>query len=221
MPLNKQKGNMYDFVSHTWNVIKGICFHDCLYCYMKKWKSLKAIRIDESELKTNLGKDNFIFVGSSADMFAQNIPSEWILKTLEHCRKFENKYLFQTKEPKRVIEFKHFLPKETVICSTVESNRFYKDIMRNSPKIEDRIYALRKLSNEFDIYITIEPVLDFDTDILVSLLKEVMPKQVNIGADSGGHKMPEPSKEKLLNLIEQLSKFTKVVHKKNVKRLIK
>ena len=33
--LNKQKGNMYGFVTHTWNVIKGKCPHDCEYCYMK------------------------------------------------------------------------------------------------------------------------------------------------------------------------------------------
>lgn len=28
---------MYDFVTHTWNTIKGECPHDCSYCYMKKW----------------------------------------------------------------------------------------------------------------------------------------------------------------------------------------
>ena len=28
--LNEQKGNMYGFVTHTWNPIKGKCFHcDC------------------------------------------------------------------------------------------------------------------------------------------------------------------------------------------------
>jgi molybdopterin converting factor small subunit len=35
---------------------------------------------DEKELKTDLGKGNFIFVGSSCDMWAQNIPEEWIEK---------------------------------------------------------------------------------------------------------------------------------------------
>ena len=27
---------MYEFVTHTWNPIKGKCYHDCSYCYMKK-----------------------------------------------------------------------------------------------------------------------------------------------------------------------------------------
>ena len=28
MALTKSRGNMYPFVTHTWNAIKGICFHD-------------------------------------------------------------------------------------------------------------------------------------------------------------------------------------------------
>lgn len=35
MALTKSRGNMYPFVTHTWNAIKGMCFHDCPYCYMK------------------------------------------------------------------------------------------------------------------------------------------------------------------------------------------
>jgi DNA repair photolyase len=35
MPLNPSKGNMYPFVTHTWNPIRGKCPHDCSYCYMK------------------------------------------------------------------------------------------------------------------------------------------------------------------------------------------
>lgn len=38
MALTKSRGNMYPFVTHThtWNAIKGICFHDCPYCYNEK-----------------------------------------------------------------------------------------------------------------------------------------------------------------------------------------
>jgi hypothetical protein len=38
-------------------------------------------------LKTNLGKGNFIFVGSSNDLFAASIPAEWVFETLDHCDK--------------------------------------------------------------------------------------------------------------------------------------
>ena len=99
MGLNESTGNMYDFVTHTWNTVKGKCPHDCSYCYMKRWKNQKKIRFDSKELETDLGKGNFIFVGSSCDLFAHDILYEWIIKTMEHLKRFDNKYLFQSKNP--------------------------------------------------------------------------------------------------------------------------
>lgn len=32
MPLNKAKGNMYEWVTHTWNPLAGECSHGCSYC---------------------------------------------------------------------------------------------------------------------------------------------------------------------------------------------
>jgi hypothetical protein len=69
-------------------------------------------------------------------------------------------------------------------------------------------------------YVTIEPILDFDLDEMVDLIKRCEPIQVNIGADSGNHKLPEPSKEKVLQLIDVLNEFTLVKRKKNLKRII-
>ena len=59
MSLNKSNGNMYDFVTDTWNVVKGKCPHNCSYCYMKRHPQ-KALRFDKQELKTNFetGKYN-------------------------------------------------------------------------------------------------------------------------------------------------------------------
>ena len=94
--LNKQKGDMYDFITHTWNTVKGKCPHECSYCYMKNWGKQADLHFDEKELKTKLGEGNFIFVGSSCDMWAHEVNTLWILKTLKHCDKFDNQYLFQT-----------------------------------------------------------------------------------------------------------------------------
>lgn len=219
MPLNESKGNMYDFVTHTWNAIKGKCYHDCSYCYMKKWGNLKPVRFDEKELKTDMGKDNFIFVGSSCDMFSKHIPVKWILDILKHCENFNNKYLFQTKDPSGLILFKESLPIRSVICTTLESNRYYPDIMCNSPEPEDRIIAM-DMFEELDKYITVEPIIDFDLLCMVELIEQCNPVQVNIGADSGNNNLPEPPKEKILELISELEKFTKVNQKKNLKRLL-
>jgi len=221
MPLNlvkNKKSNMYQFIDATWNTIKGECYHDCSYCYMKRWGKLNNVHFDEKELKTDLGNGKFIFVGSSCDMFAENIPPDWINQTLEYCKKFDNKYLFQTKNPKRIIDFK--LPKHSIICTTIESNIYYKEIMRNSPPPYERAKYMNIISDSYETFVTIEPILDFNLDSLVDLIKQCKPKQVNIGADSCRNNLPEPSKEKVLQLISELQKFTNIHKKSNLKRLI-
>ena len=224
--LNKSKGNMYDFITHTWNTVKGKCFHDCSYCYMKRWGGFNSVRFDEKELKTDLGKDNVIFVGSSNDLFSKDISDEWIEKTLNHCSKFQtNQYLFQTKNPDRIVKNKQvrlqlLKVKDSLINTTIETNRNYINIMKNSPNPTSRANAMRILSNYFVTYVTVEPIMDFDLNELVDLIKICHPVQVNIGADSGNNKLPEPSKEKILQLIEKLEGFTKVKQKKNLKRLL-
>ena len=65
--------------------------------------------------------------------------------------------------------------------------------------------------------VTLEPVLDFDINGLVNMINLMKPEWVNLGADSGGHKLPEPSKEKLLKLIDRIE----IRQKKNLKRLLK
>lgn len=215
MSLNISKGNMYEFVTHTWNTVKGECFHDCNYCYMKRWGKLNPVRFDEKELKTNLGEGNYIFVGSSCDMWAQNIPDEWIFKTLCHCNKYENNYLFQTKNPANI---RRILIPNSSVCVTMETNRHYPDIMRNSPTPAARVKEMKQIRHP--LFITIEPLIDFDLPVFIEMLKQCNPVQINIGADSGKNGLPEPPKEKVLQLVNELKKFTTIHNKSNLKRLL-
>ena len=222
MKLNESKGNMYDFVTHTGNAIKGQCYHDCSYCYMKKWKHLKPVRLDEKELSTPMDEGNFIFVGSSCDMFADNIPSEWIEKVLRYCSQFDNEYLFQSKDTFNIYRSIPILPKKSVICTTIETNRNYPQIMNNSPHPSDRARYMTLIRGlQCKRYVTIEPIMAFDLDEMVRLIELCMPDQVNIGSDSGGHKLPEPTGNEIRQLISELEKFTKVKQKSNLKRLLK
>ena len=221
MGLNKVKGNMYSFCTHTWNAIKGKCSHDCSYCYMKRWGKQNPIRLDEKELKTDLGENNFIFVGSSCDMFEHNIPSEWIMKTLEHCRKYpKNTYLFQTKNPRRLIDFKLYYPKNTILGTTIETNREVGVTYSEAPPIIERINAMSKIEG-FRKMVTIEPIFDFDVEDFIGSLQRIKPEFINIGADSTRNNLPEPNKDKIKELIDSLKCFTKVNLKDNLKRLYK
>ena len=215
MGLNESKGNMYKWVTHTWNAIKGACPHDCSYCYMKKWGKQSILHFDEKELKTDLGAGNFIFVGSSCDMFAEDIPLDWITKTINHCSEYDNNYLFQTKNPSRLRLIHH----DWHICTTIETNRSYPEIMRKSPDVWDRAKWMGLLPHK-NKYVTIEPIMDFDFDDLVFLIKSFNPIQVNIGADSGNNNLPEPESDKLMDLIEAINSFSVVKEKKNLERLL-
>lgn len=216
--LNKSKGNMYGFVTHTWNPIKGKCSHDCSYCYMKKWKQT-PLRLDVRESVTDLGKDNFIFVGSSTDMFAEDVPEEWIEKVLEHCRKFKNKYLFQSKNPMRINYFLDSIPKNSILCTTLETNRIYNN--SNAPTVEKRAQWANIISEQRKTMVTVEPIMDFDMEEFINLIRMCNPFQVNIGADSKEHNLPEPSSDNIRLLAHRISEFTEVKIKDNLRRLLK
>ena len=221
MGLNIAKGNMYDFVTHTWNTIKGACPHDCSYCYMKRWGTLKPVRFDEKELKTDLGEGNFIFVGSSCDIFAEFIDQYWVTSTLAKCSLYAgNKYLFQSKDVFGMSCFMGCMhPVNSVICTTIETNRIYRPIMGHAPSPENRAKYMQSFL-AYKKYVTIEPIMDFDLEPMVELIKRCDPEQVNIGADSGNNHLPEPPLEKVMELLDRLSGFTTIAKKNNLQRLL-
>ncbi len=219
MGLNKSKGQMYGFVTHTWNPIKGRCGHNCSYCYMHRyWKMMKndKFRLDVKELKTNLGEGNVIFVGSSTDMWLGK--TEWISNVLTHIAKYpKNTYLFQTKEPVNYHEWTFY--KNQILAITLESNRNYQISTAREPRIRSAYFWAIPHTRKM---ITIEPIMNFDLDVFVDMIavNEGDLEQVNIGADSGYNNLDEPPKEKVFALINELGKFTKVHQKPNLKRLI-
>lgn len=216
--LNKQKGNMYPFVTHTWNVIKGKCPYDCEYCYMKVFPQ-KDIQFHCKEMLTDLGENNFIFVGSSCDMFADGIKKSWIKDILAKCRLYDNTYLFQTKNPERFLEFIDLFPEKTIFGTTLETNREVGLRYSKAPPIISRMSAMRKIKGRK--MITIEPIFDFDVIRFIEDLQMIKPEWINIGADSKGHNLPEPSKEKIQELIDSCRCFTEVKIKDNLVRLMK
>ncbi|HEA19693.1 MAG TPA: hypothetical protein ENH87_02095 [Pricia antarctica] len=219
MALNKSKGNMYSFVDFTWNPIKGKCEqHDCIYCYMKQFK-LNPVRLDEGELKVNLGLHRKIFVGSSTDMWAEDIPTRWISLSLMHADQYPNTYYYQSKNPKRFSEFDIF--PHNFLGTTIETNRIdYDGDFSTAPLVNKRFAAMRNIKRlRKKTFITIEPIMDFDVIDFAKELLYCQPDFVNIGADSKRHNLPEPSWEKVQELIVELSKFTEVRQKSNLERL--
>lgn len=196
---------------------------------MKYHTYIERLYLDERELKGTCPAKLFIFIGSNTDVFAAEMPSAWIKKVLDFCvdvtsnQKDDEKtrFLLQTKNPTRVLEFiNHPLLKngQAVVCTTLETNRHYPDIMNNAPLIKDRAKAMAAIADYgVKTYVTIEPIMDFDLDEFIGLLKMCKPEQVNIVAESQHFvQIPQPSEDKLTSLILQLLCFTKVTVKKNL-----
>ncbi len=189
---------------------------------MKRWGELNPVRFDKKELKTDLGKGNTIFVGSSCDMFSENVSDFWISNTIEHCKKFDNEYIFQTKNAKRMCQVNKFFPNKSRFIVTVESDIDYPEHYNNSPKVKDRMFWFESMSQSHNSMISVEPIMDFNLDIFSTMLIHSGAVQVNIGADSGGNNLPEPSKEKLLELVKILQDVDVTVFlKDNLKRLLR
>jgi len=224
--MQESKGNMYPGVE-TWNPLAGECKHECSYCSTNslmrypiiKTKYSGGLRLDYKTLSKSLGnKNKIIFVVAQNDLFAKEVPDYWIEEVFLRCKRFDNTYLFQTKNPRRFIEFYDKFPSKTILCTTIETNRSYPQ-MGKAPSVFERSLAMAFLP-EFHKQITIEPIMRFDLEEMVVLIKQCNVESVSIGADSKRNNLPEPSKEKILALIDELQKFTVIDQKRNLKRLL-
>lgn len=229
MGLTKNKqgsGNMYEFITLMYSPIRGKCKHECTYCYVKDTaerynRPLKDLFLDRKDLRKDLGTGETVFVCYTADLFADDVPAEWIEKVLAHLREYpENRYLLQSKNPKRMLDFTDKFPSDVLLGATIETNRaeYYES---KAPTFTERAEALGKLSKlGYETMVTIEPILDFDLEPLVDLIVTANPVWVNIGADSKGHDLPEPTSEKVAALIESLKEKTDIELKRNISRIL-
>jgi hypothetical protein len=69
-------------------------------------------------------------------------------------------------------------------------------------------------------FVTIEPIMQFDCEQLADLIAQADPEWVNIGADSKGHHLPEPTYGEVMILHDELLRRGIEVRKKcNLERL--
>lgn len=224
MGLKISQGNMYDWVTHMHSHLGGECPHKCEYCYVQRNRFGVSprykgeVRLIEHELNVVYGSGKTIFIEHMNDMFAQPIPQGWIREIFHHCNIYpDNNYVFQTKNPDRAFNYMNLFPNNFMIGTTIESNRPYPKLS-DAPPPENRLRGISMFKKTF---ITIEPILDFDTDIFVKWITEIKPDFVNIGADSKNCSLPEPSAKKIKQLIYFLQKGNITIKKKrNLERFL-
>ncbi len=222
-----KKGNMYEGVV-TWNPLAGECPQKCIYCSTNKFfypaqkaKYSGELRIDEKQLNRKFKPGSTVFVVGQNDLFADKVPFDFIETILKHCTQKDVTYFFQSKNTHKLYHFIDYLPQNSIVCTTLESNRQYLAYNECVPSPIIRAYPL-SLIYDFQKQITIEPIMKFDLNKFVDLIKMCEHNQINIGANTYKKvQLPEPTKEEVLALISELEKFTKVVQKSNLGRLLK
>lgn len=229
MGLRRSKGQMYPWVTHTHSHLGGECWHACSYCYVnnprfgRPEKYRGPVRLIEKELTIPYRKGKTIFIENCNDLFASPAPFELVDPILRHCRDWPlNTYVFQSKNPAEYVFYWEIFPANSIFGTTIETNRSTKEISK-APDPHDRLMGmLHDFIQGKRRFVTIEPIMDFDVDILSGWIKEIHPEFVNIGADSKGHNLPEPPFSKVQDLINEITKAgIEVREKHNLERLKK
>lgn len=221
MRLNKATGMMSKFLSHIWNPVRG-CQYDCTYCWARAMnrrylRDMKPCYVTD-QFKGTLKRTGLtIGVVWNGEMWGDWVPKWWIDPVLDKIQAIpENIFIPLTKNPARYLEFKNRIPKNVILGATIESDIHYPEISK-APEPELRYIAMKKL--DFPKFIIIEPIQEFNLEILLVWIKQIRPVAVEIGADSQRNQLSEPAGHKIHALIENITPFTKVLLKENLTRL--
>ncbi len=228
MPLTKSKGNMYPWVTHTHTHLGGECPHKCTYCYVQAMarrfggeRYQRDLRLIEDEFSVRYGADRTIFVEHCNDLWANRVPGQWIGEVLIHCTEWpDNDYVFQTKNPRRYAAWRYRMPRRRLLGCTIESTEVSDDISHAPPPV-DRYRAMVQLSLVERVFVTVEPIIKGDMPQLAQWIADIRPEFVNVGADSKGTGLDEPTNEEVRTFLHELDgREVQVIQKRNLRRLL-
>ena len=224
-----RKSRMFEGL-RTWNPYFG-CYHNCYSggCWAKRRLAHRIGRainckmcyeftphLHPKRLK-RVPRDPRIFVVAHGDLFGWWVPKDVIERILEVCRSVDKEiWFFETKNPRRYFDFIDKFPENTVLSTTIETNREYPFRVRGyTPPPVERFHFIHevRVHSDFPVHVSIEPIMDFDLDIMVRWIRLIKPFKVSVGYDSLHNGLPEPPLEKTLALIKELEKFTVVERK--------
>ena len=228
--MDQKKNNMYKLSVSQWSPFAG-CKHDCIYCkssfqrQLKRWAKKNCSgcyefgphahdeRLEQS--LPNTKHMQFIFTCSSGDIACCD-DIAYLERIIDRIRQERNKtFLIQSKDPKTFN--RTVFPKNDVLGTTLETNRDELcERVSKAPKPSQRYKDFLEVAHDLKM-LTIEPVMDFDLDVMVDWAENINPCMVWLGYDSGKNHLPEPELEKVRDLHWELARRGFVVILKTIR----
>jgi len=231
--VNKNMEKMYAERKANIAVFRG-CRYNCVYCAFKKMLKLsKCQKCRDFEPHSHMGvlqrkppktkKGEFLTVGLSSDISFMDVNE--FCEVLDYCSKWGDRtFLIQSKNPAYFLQFAHRITSNVIIGTTVESNRLITDQswgtttcfydrgdggfepISQGPSAALRYEAMRLYAGRKSI--TIEPIIDFDADVMEKYVRDIKPEILWIGFNSRPKKnvLPEPDLYKLDTFVGRLKK---------------
>lgn len=200
----------------TWNPFKG-CDFDCVYCEdsfkrqakrqkhncMKCYNYIPHFHPDRLD---KIPKADLVFACGNGDIsFADRDQLISILRVIKS--KPKQTFLLQTKKPSCLDDLE--IPGNCIIGTTIETNRDTTNISK-APSTATRYYWLSRLICRKAV--TIEPILDFDINVMIRWIENIDPECVWVGYanHTNGLDLDEPELSKTKQLIKKLESFTDI-----------
>lgn len=224
-----KKTNMYRLSRKQWNPWAG-CLHNCIYCgssfqaQLKRWAKQKCKLCYEykphphperlSQPLPKTGYMQFIFTVANGDIAF--CPTSYLQQILARIKEEQDKtFLVQSKNPATFNRVKW--PRNVILGTTIETNRdnLYEGISKAPPpskRLEDFLTV-----NHTTKMVTIEPVIDFDIDVMLAWMKKLQPCMIWLGYDSKRNYLPEPELAKVKQLHWKLSKLGYILILKTIR----
>jgi hypothetical protein len=213
----KKKVENYYKNTVSWNPFQG-CGFNCVYCEQsfqrqakrKFRKCLKCHRFEphaHSEMLNKVPNDRAIAVCGNSDIaFCNPKYMSRIIDVMKQDEKSGRIWFVQSKYPSYLKHYLRDFPKNTVLSTTLETNRDEGyDKVSKAPPPSVRYQMFRNLPYPRKI-VAVEPIMEFDFDVFLDWILNIKPEAVYVGYETSRYEMPfsEPHMEKVLGFIVAL-----------------
>jgi len=223
------KTNMYKLSVKQWNPFAG-CKHNCIYCVPSFKAQLKRYgkkncqdcykfvpHTHPERLANNLPRTHYMqFIFTCANGDITFCPTDYLARIITTIKsKPDRTFLIQSKNPKTFNRVS--FPNNVILGTTIETNRdaLCKAIAK-APPPSQRYEEFLNVKHPLKM-VTIEPVMDFDLDVMVDWMRNIKPCMIWLGYDSKKCHLPEPELKKVRELHWQLSSAGFVVILKKIR----